>query len=181
MVRSTNWCKIDIPSSLLYKTHLSRQWNCWSLRCSWSIAYRRCSNYISILNLTPCFNGLDKDDCKTRWESFKYWNLARLILDTLRYFHQKCVWFTISIFHIQEDAPQSKFHYLALTPPNKTEFAEFRGDLTHLPLDNMQHERHSADDLYRCIFVNEGFCILIQKSLQFVPKCPIDNWYTVFV
>ena len=52
--------------------HLSWQLNCWSLRCSWSIACRRCSNYIFILNLTPGFNGLGKDDCKTRWESFKF-------------------------------------------------------------------------------------------------------------
>ena len=32
--------------------HLSRQYNCRSLRCSWSIACRRCSNYIFILDLT---------------------------------------------------------------------------------------------------------------------------------
>ena len=32
--------------------HLSKQYNGWSLRCSWSIACRRCSNYIFILDLT---------------------------------------------------------------------------------------------------------------------------------
>ena len=52
--------------------HLCRQWNCWSLRCSWSIACRRCSNYLFILDLIPGFNGLGKDNCKTRRESFKY-------------------------------------------------------------------------------------------------------------
>ena len=40
------------------------------LRCSWSIACRRCSNYIFILDLTPGFNGLHKDNCETRWETF---------------------------------------------------------------------------------------------------------------
>ena len=30
--------------------HHSRQRNCWSLRCSWSIVCRRCSNYIFILD-----------------------------------------------------------------------------------------------------------------------------------
>ena len=30
----------------------NKQFNCWSLRCSWSIAWRRCSNYIFILDLT---------------------------------------------------------------------------------------------------------------------------------
>ena len=61
---------LDLPSSLQYKSHLSRQLHCWSLRCSWSIACRRCFNYIFILDLTPGFNQLGKDDCKTRWESF---------------------------------------------------------------------------------------------------------------
>ena len=42
--------KFDLPSSLYYKMHLSRQWHWWSLRCSWSIACRCCSNYIFILH-----------------------------------------------------------------------------------------------------------------------------------
>ena len=75
----------SVPSSLWYKTHFSRQLNCWSLRCSWSIACRRCSNYIFILNLTPGFNGLSKDNYKMRREAFKFWDLVRLILETLRY------------------------------------------------------------------------------------------------
>ena len=58
---------------------------CWSLRCSWSITCRRCSNYIFILNLTPDFNGLGKDNYKMRREAFKFWDWARLILETLRY------------------------------------------------------------------------------------------------
>ena len=65
--------------------YLSGQLNCRSLRCSWSIACRRCSNYIFILDLKPGFKGLGKDDFKTRWESFQFWDLVRLILETLRY------------------------------------------------------------------------------------------------
>ena len=38
-----------------------------------------------------------------------------------------------------------------------------------------QHGRHFADDIVRCILLNEKFCILINISLQFVPKCPIDS------
>ena len=53
-----------IPSNLLYKTHLSRRQNCWPLRCSWSIACRRCSNYIFIIGLTRDFNRLHRDNCK---------------------------------------------------------------------------------------------------------------------
>ena len=69
------------------RLHFSRQLNCWSLRCSWSIACRRCSNYIFILNLTPGFNGLGKDNYKMRLEAFQFWDLVRLILETLRYMH----------------------------------------------------------------------------------------------
>ena len=47
-------------------------------------ACRRCSNYIFIHGLTPGLNGLGKEDCKTRWESFKFWDLVRLILEILR-------------------------------------------------------------------------------------------------
>ena len=46
--------------------HLSRQQKCWPLRHTRSIARRRCSNYVFILDLTPVlFNGLGRDDCKT--------------------------------------------------------------------------------------------------------------------
>ena len=33
-----------------------------------------CSNYIFILNLIPGFNGLGRDNCKTRWQTFKCWD-----------------------------------------------------------------------------------------------------------
>ena len=51
---------------------------------SWSIACRRCSNYIFILDLTHGFIGLSKDNCKTRRETFRFGDLVRLILDILR-------------------------------------------------------------------------------------------------
>ena len=38
-----------------------------------------------------------------------------------------------------------------------------------------QNGCHLADNIFRCIFMNEKFCILIQISLKFVPKYPIDN------
>ena len=81
LVNEINW----VPSSLWYKMHFSRQLNCWSLRCSWSIACRRCSNYIYILNLTPGFNRLGKYNHKRGWEEFKLCDLVRLILETLWY------------------------------------------------------------------------------------------------
>ena len=53
-------------------------------RYSYSIACRRCSNYIFILDLTSGFKGFGKDSRKTVQESFKCWDLVRLILETWR-------------------------------------------------------------------------------------------------
>ena len=45
-----------------------------------------------------------------------------------------------------------------------------------------QNGRHFADNIYKCIFLNQKFCILIPISLNFVPKCPIGNkWALVQV
>ena len=38
-----------------------------------------------------------------------------------------------------------------------------------------QNGRHFAVDIFRCIFPNEKFCILIKMSLKYVPKGPINN------
>ena len=38
-----------------------------------------------------------------------------------------------------------------------------------------QNGRLFTDDIFRCIFVNEKFCILMKISLKFVPKSPINN------
>ena len=32
-----------------------------------------------------------------------------------------------------------------------------------------------ADDIFKCIFMNEKFCISIQISLKIVPRGPVDN------
>ena len=38
-----------------------------------------------------------------------------------------------------------------------------------------QNGRHFADDMFKCIFVNENFWIPIEISLKFVPKGPFNN------
>ena len=58
------------------------------LRCTWSIACRRCSDYIFILELTPDFNGFGKDNCKMRQETFKFWGLVHLILEVWWHMYQ---------------------------------------------------------------------------------------------
>ena len=42
-----------------------------------------------------------------------------------------------------------------------------------------QNGHHFADNIFRCIFVNETICILIQISLKFVPKGLIDNMWAL--
>ena len=46
-------------------------------------------------------------------------------------------------------------------------------DLTHLPLDKIA--AILADNIFKCIFLNDKFCILIKISLKFVPRGPIYN------
>ena len=46
------------------------------------------------------------------------------------------------------------------------------------PLNSSPHGQNGhlfADDIFRYIFVNEKFCILIKISLKFLPEGPIDN------
>ena len=38
-----------------------------------------------------------------------------------------------------------------------------------------QNGRHFADDMFKCIFLNENIWILIEISLKFVPQGPINN------
>ena len=45
--------------------------------------------------------------------------------------------------------------------------------LTHLPLDKMAVTL--ADDIFKCIFLNENERILIQIALKFVPMSSIAN------
>ena len=47
--------------------------------------------------------------------------------------------------------------------------------LTLSTLRPRQNERHFANDIFKCIFLNENVWILIKSSLKFVPKGPINN------
>ena len=38
-----------------------------------------------------------------------------------------------------------------------------------------QNGRHFADDIFKCIFLNENACISIKIPLKFVPEDPINN------
>ena len=50
--------------------------------------------------------------------------------------------------------------------------------LWNQPLNTLrqrQNGRHFADDIFKCIFLNENVWIPIKISLKFVPKGPINN------
>ena len=44
-----------------------------------------------------------------------------------------------------------------------------------ITLKPRQNGRHFADDIFKCIFLNENVLILIKISLKFVPTGPINN------
>ena len=50
-----------------------------------------------------------------------------------------------------------------------------KGDFSLNTLRPRQNGRHFADDILKCIFLNENVWIPIEFSLKFVPKGPIDN------
>ena len=70
--------------------------------------------------------------------------------------------------HTYSEEPYSEWPYL-LTELTK-EGLSLVHDLTH-----GQNGCHFTDDIFRCIFVNEKFCILVKIALKFVPKGPIDS------
>ena len=45
-----------------------------------------------VVGASPGFNGLGKDDCNTKWESFKCWDLVRLVLEIVNILHEACPW-----------------------------------------------------------------------------------------
>ena len=63
---------------------------------------------------------------------------------------------------------QSQLHFNPLTPGRSMSDVA----LTHLPKDKMAIISYN---IFKWIFMNKTFRILIQISLQFVPGCPIHN------
>ena len=82
----TSRSPLYLPLNLEYKWHLSRRYNCWSLRCNWSIL---------IINLTTVFSRLGKDKGNRTREAFNFWDLLRLIFYVWRNFHLIDKWANI--------------------------------------------------------------------------------------
>ena len=94
-------------TSSIKRTLVSKK-NCWSLRCSWSIACRRCPNYIFILDLITGFNGLGKGNCKMRRELSNFCDLLRRILEIRWY-----IWmlFCEYVWHVVVELRRLNFMY----------------------------------------------------------------------
>ena len=122
----------------------NKQWNCWSLKRSWSITCRCCSNYIFILYLTPAFNRLHKDNCKTRWETFKFQALVLLILEAWQY---KC-----SEFRQKWMSSSCEFH-----ATDSMYMCIYSNSFRH-----KQNGWHDADGAFRCILCYEKNFIMIK-------------------
>ena len=54
-------------------------------------------------------------------------------------------------------------------------WAEWAGIILFNSSPPGQNGRHFADDVLKCIFVNENCCVLIEISLKYVCKVPINN------
>ena len=136
----------NTPPNLKYKPHSSRPCNCWSLRCSWSIACRCCSNYIFILDWTLGFNGLGKGNCSTRRETFNFLNCVRLILQVWPYI-TKALYHPSTTYRARNQSPCSlvRLHSISVSGKDISiggtgplivlrQNNEFTGILCHRPL-----------------------------------------------
>ena len=170
--------------------HLSRQWNCWSLRCSWSIACRRCSNYIFILNLTPGLNGLGKDDGKTRREIIMFGDSVHLILENWWYFntpgitrfHQQWIWKLSAPFSVTfyQDSAETNWELggdRKLVPTVLSGRCYiYADDATNWSPTEIQHHRHKYYPVrHVCLRCADAACFYHQIWLHIMDSSHFQN------
>ena len=115
------------------------------------VACWHCSNYIFIVDLTPGFNGLGKDQCQTRWETFKFCNLVQIISEVYMKMH-----------YIIQDSFREQ------NPLCWTLCWKAVQSIVESPINTMrliQNGQHFADDIIECIFFNENQYISINIPL----------------
>ena len=93
------------------------------------------SNYIFIPDLTPGFNGLGRDNCKMRQESFKFCDLVHIILQILRYF------FLAASTAFLSDSQPPKRKALAMYPICLSYFVLY---YRFYGISSLQHPQHSC-------------------------------------
>ena len=73
--------------------------------------------------------------------------------------------------HTQNDPWHNAWDILSLSFKHECHILETAYNTLRLRQDGRQF----PDDIFKYIFLNESCCILIQSSLKFAPKGPIDN------
>ena len=70
---------------------------------------------------------------------------------------------------------EATHHYLNQCWPRSMVPCDISGPQWVNTLRPRQNGRHFADDIFKCIFLNENVSIAIEISLKFVPKAQINN------
>ena len=129
----------------------------WEWRCRWSSADRRCSNYIWAINNFIAYQG----ESYIRDFTVRFPVFTSLSSDLYMAYYNK---FYLGICgNMVLLWTQTCFVY---------QFEESQFVNTLRP---RQNGRHFADDIFKCILLNENVWITIKNSLKFVPKGPINN------
>ena len=154
-----------VETSTMYAAHGVRNiGKCWSRRCfvTWSAR---------TYSLTQC------------WLSWTTRNKLNWNLNSNIFIHENglentvCKMATVLFWPQYVDNTNPKcnnmLHKYKIHCPSVVVSEDASKDLNSSP--HGQKGRHFADDSFKCIFVNEKFCILIKISLNFGPRDPIDN------
>ena len=129
----------------------------------WSIACRRCSKYIFIIHLIPGPNGPDIDNCKTRWETFKFG--AQM---------QPMRWFVMHHFQIKTSGSHRSFEFL---------FCLLHDSMYISPISFIGGVKTTREAVMCTISRSKYQTSMSHKSFQFV-LCPLHGpvpiWPTPF-
>ena len=144
--------------------HVCRQWNHWSIKCSWNTAL------LALLRLHLHY----------RINTWLHWIGERQLRDETR--NSDVLGFDASyiIGYIVITMTADGLSLTGTRPSAGTVMTKLRSHIcTCLTLEGTsrlkQNGRHFADDTFKCIFLNENVRISLKISLKFVPKGPINN------
>ena len=110
---------------------------------------------------------MGKDNCQTRRETIRFWDVVLLILEVWRYVNiYVCMYQRCDAWKTQLAEYPMNYIYTGHALPC---FLKSR------PRGREKNRRHFADDIFWCIFFNENVWISILISLKCILKEPISN------